>query len=242
MPSEKSRLTRMPLYQQVHDLLMEQIISGVWTPGMNIPNEYELSQQFNVSIGTIRSAINLLVDKRVVDRRPGRGTIVLEGLSTSLRKKVTRIRLEPDGRFVGHEFRGMLAEKISAPDHVQDSLKLAQDCLVDHVERLRWFDRTNVTYEHLYFPSDLFPIRPDKSDQREGAVALCRMNGLVIDHMQEKVRPALPDENIATLLEIEASQPILRLERIIYSIDAIPLELRIGFAHLPDAYYFFGED
>lgn len=68
------------------------------------------------------------------------------------------------------------------------------------------------------------------------------MNGLVIDHMQEKVRPALPDEDIARLLEIEVSQPILRLERIIYSIDAIPLELRIGFAHLPDAYYFFGEE
>lgn len=242
MPSEEPQLKRTPLYQQVHDLLMGQIIGGAWPPGSNLPNEYALSQQFNVSIGTIRAAINLLVEKKIVARQQGRGTIVLDGLSNGVRKRMTRIRLKPDGRFVAHEFKSLRTEQIDAPPTVQEVLKLIEGTRVDHVERMRWFDKTNVTFEHLYFPTSLFPYRPEKSDLREGAVALSRMNGIVIERMQEKVKPALPDERIARLLKIEVSQPILRMERIIYSTDNLALELRIGYAHLPDAYYFFGED
>lgn len=45
--------------------------------GEKIPNEFELSERFNVSRNTIREAVKILASKGVLDVRQGAGTFVL---------------------------------------------------------------------------------------------------------------------------------------------------------------------
>ncbi|OGA39525.1 MAG: hypothetical protein A3G28_03075 [Betaproteobacteria bacterium RIFCSPLOWO2_12_FULL_68_19] len=57
-------------------LLTRSIAAGEWPPGAALPSETRLAERFNVSIGTLRKAIDELVAERMVVRQQGRGTFV----------------------------------------------------------------------------------------------------------------------------------------------------------------------
>lgn len=65
-----------PLYLQLTDRLRRQIQSGVWPPGYRLPPEMELTSQLSVSRGTVRQAMDLLVNQGLLQRIPGKGTFV----------------------------------------------------------------------------------------------------------------------------------------------------------------------
>ena len=65
-----------PLYMEVKRRLTGSIAAGEWRPGEALPSETRLAQRFNVSIGTLRKAIDELVAERIVVRHQGRGTFV----------------------------------------------------------------------------------------------------------------------------------------------------------------------
>src|SRR5215216_1631155 len=69
-------LTFNPLYKEVKIRLTRGLAAGEWKPGEAIPSESKLAERFNVSIGTIRKAIDELVADRILLRQQGRGTFV----------------------------------------------------------------------------------------------------------------------------------------------------------------------
>jgi GntR family transcriptional regulator, transcriptional repressor for pyruvate dehydrogenase complex len=56
---------------------LEQLIAESLAPGDKLPTERDLAESLAVSRTSVREALSELERKRVVDRRPGRGTIVL---------------------------------------------------------------------------------------------------------------------------------------------------------------------
>ena len=62
-----------PLYKGVQRALMEQLASGELKPGQLIPSERQLAIEFSVSIGTLRKAIDELVENRILIRQRGNG-------------------------------------------------------------------------------------------------------------------------------------------------------------------------
>jgi DNA-binding LacI/PurR family transcriptional regulator len=65
-----------PLYLQLANFLRRQIAIGAWRPNDRLPAEVELCQQFDVSRGTVRQAMDLLVNQGLLQRIPGKGTFV----------------------------------------------------------------------------------------------------------------------------------------------------------------------
>ncbi|TAG76860.1 MAG: GntR family transcriptional regulator, partial [Burkholderiales bacterium] len=65
-----------PLYKGVQRALLDQLSSGALKPGQLIPSERELATEFAVSIGTLRKAIDDLVEQRILIRQQGKGTFV----------------------------------------------------------------------------------------------------------------------------------------------------------------------
>src|SRR5919205_4295357 len=65
-----------PLYKEVKLRLTRDLAAGEWKAGGAIPSETRLAERFNVSIGTIRKAIDELVAERILLRQQGRGTFV----------------------------------------------------------------------------------------------------------------------------------------------------------------------
>lgn len=65
-----------PLYRNVQRALMERLAAGELRPGQVIPSERDLAHEFGVSIGTLRKAIDELVEQRILIRQQGKGTFV----------------------------------------------------------------------------------------------------------------------------------------------------------------------
>ena len=65
-----------PLWLQLATILRAQIQSGELPPGRVMPSETTLMQEHGLARGTVRKAIDALVDEGLVNRVQGRGTFV----------------------------------------------------------------------------------------------------------------------------------------------------------------------
>ncbi|MGH9208621.1 MAG: GntR family transcriptional regulator [Acidimicrobiales bacterium] len=74
------RLSAVPLYIQVAGLLRRRIENGHWASGQKISTIEELQEEFGVARVTIRQAVELLENDRLVRRQQGRGTFVAASL------------------------------------------------------------------------------------------------------------------------------------------------------------------
>jgi GntR family transcriptional regulator len=66
----------MPLYHQLAEILLARVRSGEYLPGSRIPSEHSLAATCGIGRPTARQAIDLLVRKRILQRRRGSGTYV----------------------------------------------------------------------------------------------------------------------------------------------------------------------
>lgn len=66
-----------PQYIKIYKHLKNKIITGGITEGETLETEMQLTQQFSVSRVTIRKSMKLLVDKGFVERKQGRGTVII---------------------------------------------------------------------------------------------------------------------------------------------------------------------
>lgn len=68
--------TPIPVYEQIRQLIQNDIISGVYPPGSMLPTEAELGQRFGVSRYPMRQAMTALVNEGLLERVRGKGTFV----------------------------------------------------------------------------------------------------------------------------------------------------------------------
>jgi DNA-binding transcriptional regulator YhcF (GntR family) len=85
--TSKKQFDTIPLYIQVRNTLAARIAGGEWAPGTMLPCEYTLSQEYGVSAGTTRKALNQLEDERILTRRQGRGTYVNDLIAEERERK-----------------------------------------------------------------------------------------------------------------------------------------------------------
>src|SRR5260221_2657176 len=72
-----SRKSNDLLYLQILRSLKDEIVSGVYPVGSQLPTEEELCARFSVSRYTVREALRRLRDERLVASRRGAGTTVV---------------------------------------------------------------------------------------------------------------------------------------------------------------------
>jgi GntR family transcriptional regulator len=68
----------LPLYHQLAELLGREISAGRYLAGDRIPSEHELAERYGVGRPTVRQATDVLIRRRMIERRRGAGTFVLE--------------------------------------------------------------------------------------------------------------------------------------------------------------------
>lgn len=62
----------VPLYHQVVDSLRRRIAAGEWAAGGRLPSVVDLAADYAIGEGTIRRAVNVLVDAGLVEVKKGR--------------------------------------------------------------------------------------------------------------------------------------------------------------------------
>src|SRR2546426_9746 len=73
------------VFEKIAEQIEKRILGGELRSGDRLPTERELSEQFHVSRTAVREAMKTLAQRGLVDMRPGRGTIVIDGTSQAMR-------------------------------------------------------------------------------------------------------------------------------------------------------------
>jgi GntR family transcriptional regulator, transcriptional repressor for pyruvate dehydrogenase complex len=73
------------VFEKIAEQIEKRILSGELRSGDRLPTERELSEQFQASRTAVREAMKTLAQRGLVDMRPGRGTIVIDGTSQAMR-------------------------------------------------------------------------------------------------------------------------------------------------------------
>ena len=76
------------VFEQVAEQIEKRILDGELRSGDRLPTERELAEQFHVSRTAVREAMKILAQKGLVDMRPGRGTIVIDGAPRAMQHSI----------------------------------------------------------------------------------------------------------------------------------------------------------
>lgn len=80
----------IPLYQQVIDIIKNEINSGAYKSGARIPNEFELAESYKVGRVTVRRAIEELVQQGYLTKRQGKARLSMPpSLSARFARRMT---------------------------------------------------------------------------------------------------------------------------------------------------------
>lgn len=77
MKMEIDRQKKQPVYQQVYDILLSEVGSGLYEESGMLPSEKELCERFGIERNTVRKSLQMLVEQKLVERVPGCGTRIL---------------------------------------------------------------------------------------------------------------------------------------------------------------------
>lgn len=73
-----------PIFQQIADMIMNDIVDGELKEDAKIPSENELSQFYGINRATVRKGLQLLIDLDLVYKKRGIGMFVEPGARTRL--------------------------------------------------------------------------------------------------------------------------------------------------------------
>lgn len=219
-----------PLYQQIKGLILQSLQAGEWRPGEAIPSEMDLAARFRVSQGTVRKAIDELAAENLVVRRQGKGTFVATHAEQHVRYRF--LKLVPDGAEEGPAQRDILeCRRLRASSTVAQSLQLRTGDAVVQVRRVLSFAGVPTILEDMWLPGNPFKgLTAEQLAAHQGPTyALFELEfGVRMVRAEEKIRAVAADAQQAALLALPEGAPLLSVERLSYTYNDVPMELRRG--------------
>ena len=222
-----------PLYQQIKVLILQSLQAGEWKPGEAIPSEMDLAARFRVSQGTVRKAIDELAAENLVVRRQGKGTFVATHAEQHVQYRFLKLMPDSGDRdSEGPAQRSVLeCKRVRATAEVARSLALRSGDPVVQVRRILSFGGVPTILEDLWLPGNAFKgITADQVAGYHGPTyAMFELEfGVRMVRAEEKIRAVAADGQHAVLLKVEQHTPLLSVERIAYTYNDVPMELRRG--------------
>ena len=228
MSSGQTIFDDTPLYVQIRAFIVARIHHGEWQPGDKIPGETALSIEYEVSQGTVRKAIDSLVDNQLLLRRQGKGTYVASHNSNlklfhffNIIPNVGKRRL-PVTNVLSVELR-------PANDEELDALKLPSGSNVIFIRRVRYIKDEPIIIEAMAICALRFNAVIDlkKEEILNNIYELYEQSfGVIIKRTEDKVIAINADTEQASILEVAENTALLCVKRLAFDLEDIPVEYR----------------
>ena len=219
---------RVPRYQRLRDEMVALIAARHWRPGEAIPTEQALAKSYDVAVGTVRKAVDLLVAEGLLERFQGRGTFVRRASFDSSLFRFFRFQTRQGERRIP-ESRILRREVVDAPSAVAATLQISSSARVIQMSRLRLIDGVPMLAEEIWLPYVRFAAfaQMDLNDVGDllYPVYEAQCNQVVASATETLTVEAIGPLH-ARLLHIEPGTPAVVIERLAYGYDRQPLEWR----------------
>lgn len=219
-----------PLYKLVKDRIMQNLVAGEWASGEPIPSETKLAARFDVSIGTVRKAIDELVAEKILVRHQGRGTFVAVHNEDRAMFYFFHIVGESGAKeYPTSELLSFARGKADAT--VADALHIPRGAPVFRFQNLLKLEGRPVILDRITVPQSLFPgLDDDALRNRDSTIyALYQSRyGINVIRAAERLRARPCGQDTARILGLTGGAPILEILRVAYSYNELPVEYRVS--------------
>ncbi len=219
-----------PLYVQVKELLIQRMVRGDWGPGEPLPTETALAEEFRVSHGTVRKALDKLAAENLVVRQQGRGTFVVSHTPQRALFHFFHMVGEDGSRRLP-DSRVLSCERAPASEAERSKLDLPAGAEVLRIHRIRTLDGEPAIIEWIVVAADTFPGLDDPAGE-ELPNALYQLYeeryGVTIYRAVERLGAVNAGAGEAGLLAVEVGTALLEIDRLAVSLDHQPVEWRLS--------------
>lgn len=234
----------IPLYEQLKNIIKNQIATGELGSNEQLPSERELGIKYNVSRITVRQAIAMAERENLVHKVHGVGTFVT---TPKIRQELNVISsfqstVEQLGLIASTKI--MEANTITSDFQLSRLLNLEVMDKILNLQLLGSGDNSPIVFYNTYFShslgEDMVRLSQEMISRNLPFSTLDLYKGnpnYAPTHVEQTFESMLSTEHISTVLKIQDGFPLLRVTSIIYQ-DKNPLEYKESY-YKGDMYKFF---
>lgn len=218
--------SHIPYYIQLMDLLRDQINNKVWLPGVQIPGEQDLCENYGISRTVVRQALREMELEGAITRRKGKGTFVSEPkISEGLIQKLTGFYQDMIERGLKPGTRVLHQKILPVSEKVAQFLGVEPGTQVIDIQRLRFINDEPIQLVTTYIPYEICPQLAKVDLSNRSLYEFLEMEcGIFIARGRRYIEAVLANETEASILGIEWGAPLLMLDSVSYSQDGKPIE------------------
>lgn len=232
-----SKPGRSPLYVQVRATLIERIAGGAYKPGEALPNEFAIAAELGVSQGTARKALDSLARDGLVLRYQGRGTFVAGQTPADVLFRFFKI-YDGEGKRVEPASREARVTSGKATVREARVLQLAQQTAVTRIARTRLAGATPIIRENIVVAAETFPGLGANGHVPNTLYDVFQHQfGVIVSHADERIEAVAAGVRDGRHLGVEVGTPLLKIDRITFSLGGLPIEWRVSLCHLDGLHY-----
>ena len=215
------RTSGTPLYSQIAEALATLILDGALEPGTRLEDEVSMARRLKVSRPTARQALQRLVDRGLISRRRGAGTVVT---SPHVRRPMELSSLFSDLTRNGHEVSTTIIEYSMHPADEEEAehLGIEPGTNVTRIKRVRSADGEPIALMENLLPAAIAPSHEEL--EQDGLYNLLRTQGVVPSTATQSsgARTATPAE--AEALDEKRRAALLTVTRTAYDSSGTVIE------------------
>lgn len=220
---------RLPAYIRLRDIFAARIVEGEWTAEAPIPSESRLGKEFSVSVGTVRKAIDGLVQEGLLERRQGSGTYVRAPSFDATLFRFFQWR-DNDGAPLSIPSSQLILRSMCPPP--EEGAEALGTLDTTKIVRLRSLSDIPVLFEEIYIPADRFDGFTELPADDFGPLLYplyFQRFGVFVKHATDELTFGRADETIAGQLQLKAADPLAVIRRTAFDIEGNPVEWRIAY-------------
>jgi GntR family transcriptional regulator len=233
-------MAQAPRYQQVADALRRRIRSAEFAPDKPLPTEAELQDQYGVSRNTVREAVRLLEQQRLLVIRPGLGTFV----AGEIVPFVTTLSVDPVngegeegatcparayGRGPGAQAMPPEVMVIKCPADIAALMRISEADRVVSRYQERYVDGAIWSLQTSYYPREWVTKGADRlldpEDIPEGAIKYLATFGLKQVGYRDLISARLPTDSEQVRFSLRHSHMVIEVFRTSFAEDGTPIRV-----------------
>jgi GntR family transcriptional regulator len=215
----------VPLYQQLSDLLREQIRRGRYGPLDRLPSEHELVREYAISRITARQALVELERAGLVFRRQGRGSFVAQPAVVQPLSRLTGLAEAMSGQGLSSTSRVLRTTTLRAGTIVAGRLGVEPGAPIFEMRRLRMVGDVAVSLDISYFPRELGRrLAGQDLENRDVFWLLENACGVVLGAADCEIGAVAAEGDVAMQLGVGAGSPLVFIDRLTYDAADRPID------------------
>jgi GntR family transcriptional regulator len=227
-----------PLYHQIYMILRNKILNREYVEGDLLPSEEQTSRAFDVSRITAKRALNDLAEEGLVVRERGRGTrVVHRSVTPPLKANVEGMLENIMAMGLETEVSLLAFDYLPASEAVAAALACSTDDIVQRAVRVRRLEGEPFSHLVTSVPADVGRSYSQEDLATTPLLTLLERSGVEVSRADQTLSATAADAEVAGLLDVELTAPLLRIQRIVYNQQNRPVEFITGL-YRPDRYQY----